>query len=111
MRRSPAVLIAAFLAHTVWASPATKPRSHGNAISGTVARVDSGAVLVRESSGHETTLSVTAATHVTGGALKPGVRVAARWLAKDGRKVATSIRVEPPAIASATPAAPPPHSR
>jgi hypothetical protein len=42
---------------------------------------------------------------VTGGSLKPGARVAVRWLEKDGHKIATSVRVEAPAIAASTPTA------
>jgi len=100
--------LAALLAGTASASPAAKPKNHGNALSGTVLRVDrsAGTVLIREGTGRETTLRVTGATHVKGGALNPGVRVAARWLEKDGHKIATSIRIEASAIASSTPTAP-----
>ena len=42
----------------------------------------------------------TAATKVNGESLKAGDRVAVRYLEHDGKKVATSIRVEPPAVAS-----------
>lgn len=99
--------LAALLAAPASAFPTAKPKSHGNALSGTVLRVDrsAGTVLIREGSGRETTLRLTAATHVKGGALNPGAHVAARWLEKDGRKIATSIRIEPPAIASSTPTA------
>ncbi len=71
-------------------------------------RVDSAAsnFVVREGSGRETRLRRTSATHVTGGNLKPGARVAVRWLEKDGHKIATSVRVEAPAIAVSTPTAP-----
>ena len=102
-----ASVLAALLAVPAPAPTATKPKSHGNALSGTVMRMDSAAsnFVVRESSGHETTLRRTSATHVTGGSLKPGVRVAVRWLEKDGHKIATSVKVEAPAIAASTPTA------
>src|SRR5262245_2134858 len=100
-------ILSALLAAPAPAPTAAKPKSHGNALSGTVIRVDSAAsnFVVRESSGHETTLRRTSATHVTGGNLKAGMRVAVRWLEKDGHKIATSVRVEAPAIAASTPTA------
>src|SRR5215470_977662 len=99
-------VLAVLLAAPAPAPTAAKPKSHGNALSGTVMRVDSSSAstfVVRESSGRETTLRRTSATHVTGGSLKPGVRVAVRWLEKDGHKIATSVKVEAPAIAASTP--------
>src|SRR5262245_53415290 len=103
-----ASVLAALLAAPTPAPTASKPKSHGNALSGTVTRVDaaSSSFVVRESSGRETTLRRTSATHVTGGSLKTGVRVAVRWLEKDGHKIATSVRVEAAAIAASTPTAP-----
>ena len=35
-----------------------------------------------------------------------GDRVAVRWLEKDGKKIATSVRIETPALATITPTAP-----
>jgi hypothetical protein len=106
-------LALSLLAVSAAASTPSKPKSHGNALSGTVLAVDHPAktFVVREASGRQTTLLVTAATHVKGEGLKPGARVAVRWLAKDGKKIATSVRVEPPALASATPTASAPGSR
>ena len=105
-------VLAALLAAPAPAPTAAKPKSHGNALSGTVTRMDSVAsnFVVREGSGRETTLRRTSATHVTGGNLKPGARVAVRWLEKDGHKIATSVRIEAPAIAASTPTAPNPTS-
>jgi uncharacterized protein YndB with AHSA1/START domain len=52
----------------------------------------------------ETTLVMTPATSVHGGHLVEGQRVAVRWLDKEGKHVATSVRIEPPAVAgTATP--------
>src|SRR5262245_60019239 len=101
-------VLAALLAAPAPAPTAAKPKRHGNALSGTVMRVDSATsnFVVRESSGNETMLRRTSATHVTGGSLKPGVHVAVRWLEKDGHKIATSVRVEAAAIAASTPTAP-----
>jgi hypothetical protein len=82
-----------------------KARTHGYALSGTVARVDAAAktFVVKAAGGKETALVRTDATKVRGGMLKVGDRVAVRWLERDGKKIATSIRIEPPAVASATP--------
>jgi hypothetical protein len=87
------------------AAPAAtpKPRTHGNALSGTVVRVDDPhKLLVVRSGGRETSLVMTPATSVHGGPLNTGQRVAVRWLEKDGKHVATSVRVEPAAVAGAT---------
>ena len=90
-----------------------KPKSHGYSVSGTVERVDDKTFVVRTSAGRSTTLARTAATKVNGEAMKAGDHVAVRYLEHDGKKVATSIRVEPPSVATATatPTAPPPASR
>jgi hypothetical protein len=53
----------------------------------------------------------TTATKVNGEAVKAGDRVAVRWLERDGKKIATSIRIEPPVFAAATPVAPAPSTR
>ena len=87
------------------ATPTPRPKTHGNALSGTVVRVDGPKkVLVVRSGGRETTLEMTPATSVHGGKLAEGQRVAVRWLEKEGKHVATSVRIEPPAVAgTATP--------
>ena len=88
------------------ASP-EKPKSHGNSLSGTIARVDTQAntFVVRAATGTETTLVRTKATRIQGPGLSPGDHVAVRWLEKDGRKIATSVRVEAPVLAATTPTA------
>jgi hypothetical protein len=85
-----------------------KTKTHGLSVSGTVTRTDEVAktFIVRTGAGKETTLSRTSATKLNGAGLKAGDRVAVRYLERDGKKIATSIRVEPPAVASATPTAP-----
>src|SRR4051812_26032773 len=88
------------------AAPTPKAKSHGNGIAGTVVRIDSAKkLLVVRAGGHDTSLEMTPATGVHGGPLAQGQRVAVRWLEKDGKKVATSVRVEPPSVAGTTPTA------
>ena len=87
-------------------APTPKPKSHGNGIAGTVVGLDSGRkLLVVRAGGHDTSLAMTPATSVHGGHLAEGQRVAVRWLEKDGKKVATSVRIEPPSVAGTTPTA------
>jgi len=114
----PVALALAALAAAVWAAAATpektpKPKSHGYSVNGTLELVDAKSFVVRSTSGKSTTLVRTTATKVNGDTLKVGDRVAVRYLEHDGKKVATSIRVEPPSVATATatPAAPAPDSR
>jgi hypothetical protein len=86
-----------------------KQKSHGYGVSGTVTKMDdaAGTFVVKTTAGKETTLARTAATKINGAAPRVGDRVAVRWLVHEGKKVATSIRVEPPAVAAATPPATP----
>lgn len=108
-------LFAALLSGPLAAVTPEKTKTHGYSVSGTVSRVDETAktFVVRSGAGKETTLVRTTATKVNGEALKAGDRVAVRYLERDGKKIATSIRVEPPAVATVTvtPAAPPPSTR
>jgi hypothetical protein len=105
------VLVAACLlsAEVAWgaASP-SKAKVHGFALSGTVASVDDAnkTLTVRASSGHQTTLIWTSATSVFGGKLAAGQSVTLRYLDRDGKHIATSIRISPPPSPSvaATPA-------
>jgi hypothetical protein len=87
----------------------THPRSHGYSVVGVVIRMDVVAKTfsVQTQAGVETTLVRTSATRVQGDALKPGDRVAVRYMEKDGKKIATSVRIEPVATASVTPTAAP----
>lgn len=84
----------------------THPKSHGYSLAGVVVRVDAKAktFAVRSGAGTETTLVRTRATHVQG-ELKAGDRVAVRFLEKDGKKIATSVRIEPTAVSAVTPTA------
>lgn len=107
MRRIiPIALLAAALAASASGFPASsttpRPKSHGNALSGVVVRVDEARkLLVVRAGSRETTLAMTPATSVHGGPLAGGQRVAVRWLEKDGKKVATSVRIEPASVAGA----------
>ena len=85
-----------------------KQKSHGYGVSGTITKMDDAAstFVVKTAAGKDTLLLRTAATKVNGATPKVGDRVAVRWLVHEGKKVATSIRVEPPAVAGATPTAP-----
>jgi hypothetical protein len=110
MRRLPLIPLASLLLWTAAADPARavtptpRPKTHGYAVSGVVVRVEPKRLLVVRSGGRETALVMTPATSVHGGRLAEGQRVAVRWLEKEGKHVATSVRIEPPAVAgTATP--------
>ncbi len=76
-------------------TPAVKPKGHGHAVEGRVVSVAAHrSFVVRTETGEESTLVLTSATHLTGGAIAPGQLVAVRYLAREGKKVATSVRVE-----------------
>jgi len=79
-----------------------KPKSHGYSVNGTVEQLNAETFVVKTSAGKSTTLVRTTATKVNGDTLRVGGRVAVRYLEHDGKKVATSIRVEPPSVATAT---------
>ena len=91
----------------------THSKSHGYSVAGVIVRVDVAAKTfsVQSPAGAETTLVRTSATRVQGSALKPGDRVAVRYMEKDGKKIATSVRIEPAASAAVTPTAAPAGSR
>ena len=88
-----------------------KTKTHGFSVAGFVARTDDAAhtFVVRTSAGKETTLVRTSATKLNGKALTAadralaaGDHVAVRYLERDGKKIATSIRLDPPTVATAT---------
>jgi cold shock CspA family protein len=87
----------------------THPRSHGYSLAGVIVRVDVAAktFAVQSATGAETTLVRTSATRVMGDHLKPGDRVSVRYMEKDGKKIATSVKVEPVFAAAVTPTAAP----
>ena len=107
------LLFVTLASNLIAASADKTAKTHGYSVSGTVGKIDDAAktFVVRTSAGKDTTLVRTAATKVNGEGLKPGDRVVVRYLERDGKKVATSIRIEPPAVAGATPTAPTPSTR
>jgi hypothetical protein len=87
-------------------TPVPRAKSHAHTVEGRVVSVTPHhAFVVRTSTGTEATLVLTGATHLSGGDLAPGGVVTARYLAREGRKVATSVRVEPAPGATPTAAA------
>jgi len=102
-----ACLLAAHLA--LGAAAPSKARVHGFALSGTVVSLDARkkTLVVRGASGKETTLAWTSATSIFGGKLVAGQTVTLRYLDRDGKHIATSIRISP-APATRTPSPPTP---
>jgi hypothetical protein len=74
-------------------------KTHGYALSGTIASVDEGrkTFVVKNAAGKDTSLVWTAATTVMGGQLKAGARVTLRYLNRDGKHIATSVSIGEPA--------------
>ena len=103
------VLLFCGLAGALPGATPEKPKNHGYGVSGTITKMDepAGTFVVKTAAGKETVLARTTATKINGAAPRVGDRVAVRWLVHEGKKVATSIRVEPPAVAAATPPATP----
>jgi hypothetical protein len=96
------ILVLSFATFAAAATPTpNKAKVHGVALSGRVSRVDRAKLTfaVRDESGREVALSWTAATKITGGELKAGEPVTLRYLDKDSKHIATTIRVGPPAPA------------
>ena len=97
------------LAAAAFADSPSKSKAHGLSLSGTVVSVDGTAMkmTVKTSAGKQVPLVWTAATKTAGGMVKTGVKVTVRYLEKEGKNIATSIRIETAqAAASGTPAAP-----
>jgi hypothetical protein len=85
----------------------SRVKAHGIALSGTVSSVDfaAKAFAVRDSAGKNTSLVWTDATKVTGGTLKVGEKVTLRYLVKDRKNIATSVKIAVP-LPQQTPASP-----
>ncbi len=76
-------------------TPTPKARSHGRAVEGRVVSViPHRSFVVRTAAGEDAALVLTGATHLSGPPLAPGQAVSVRYLAREGKKVATSVRVE-----------------
>jgi len=84
-------------------TPAVRAKAHGISLSGRVSGLDPAkkTFSVRDLAGHETALVFTAATKVSGGDLKVGETVTLRYLDKDTRHIATTIRISAPLPPSA----------
>ncbi len=101
MKRILVFLMVAVLAvaGSMYAAGTTKTkviRSHGKQSYGTVSAVDdSGKSFTLKSKGADQTIYWTEGTKVQGGTLKTDERVTVRWMEKDGKKIATSIRIAP----------------
>lgn len=95
MKKAAFVALFSFVA-AVGAMPAAQSKSvHAMTMSGTVSAVDQKAKTfsLKDEKGKEIAITWTAATRVTGGALKDGDRVNVSVFTKDGKNVATSIRI------------------
>jgi len=86
----------------------SKAKVHGFSLSGTVDRLDEAkkTLVVRNASGKETSLVWTNATNVISGKLAVGQAVTLKYLDRDGKHIATSIRISPPAAAAGPTPAP-----
>lgn len=97
------------LAAAAFADTPPKSKAHGLSVTGTVVSVDGTAkkMMVKTPAGKQVPLVWTDATKTAGGAVKSGVKVTVRYLEKEGKNIATSIRIETvdPAAASVPPGA------
>ncbi len=86
------------------ASAATAKGTHAMTMSGTVAAVDQNAKTfsLKDDSGKQTSIAWTSATKVHGGTLKDGERVNVSVVQKDGKNIATSIRIASAKVAKAS---------
>jgi len=91
------VVFAALLVSLSGASP-SHVKTHGIALSGTVSNLDFAAktFVVRDSAGKDTHLVWTDATKVAGGTLEVGERVTLRYLVKNKKNIATSVKIAAP---------------
>jgi hypothetical protein len=106
LNKTVSVVAALFLAAASFgANPPSKSKVHGLSVTGTVASVEEAAkkMVVKTAAGKLVPLVWTGATKTIGGFVKAGAKVTVRYLEKDGKNIATSIRIEPdkPAVASA----------
>ncbi len=86
------------------ASVSTAKGNHATTMTGTVSSLDQSAKTfgLKTTDGKTTRISWTAATKVRGGSLKDGERVDVSVFPKDGKNIATSIRVSPAKVAKAS---------
>jgi hypothetical protein len=100
-------LIAGTLLVSLSGAGPSRVKAHGIALSGTVSSVDfaAKAFVVRDSAGKSTSLVWTDATTVTGGTLKLGEKVTLRYLVKNRKNIATSVKIAAP-LPQQTPGSP-----
>ena len=110
MKRAGVVsFLALALAASLSGAAPTRAKAHGLPFSGRIASLDAAkkTFLVAGAGGRTMTLVWTDATKVSGGDLKTGEEVTLRYLDKDGKHIATSIRIGPPTpptpVVAATP--------
>jgi cold shock CspA family protein len=104
MKKSALVLSIVFAAAVCVSSVAMAKGAHAMTMSGTVSAVDakSKTFSLKDAKGKEIPITWTAATRVRGGSLKDGERVKVSVLPKDGKNVATSIRIAAAKMAKAS---------
>jgi hypothetical protein len=95
MKRNAVAVTIAFVAALSLASVVSAKGAHATTMSGVASAVDQKAKTfsLKDASGKETPITWTSATRVRGGALKDGERVNVSVFQKDGKTVATSIRI------------------
>ena len=104
MKRTVWVSLLALMISVCVASVSTAKGNHAMTMTGTVSSVDKSAMTfsLETKDGKQTPISWTSATKVHGGALKDGEHVDVSVLPKDGKNVATSIRISPAKVAKAS---------
>ena len=104
MRKRAFVSLVAVVIALGVASAATAKGAHAMTMSGTVSALDEKAktFALKTDAGSETPITWTSATRVRGGTLKDGDHARVSILQKDGKNVATSIRISSAKTASKT---------
>ncbi len=99
MKATLGLILALSMAGEAAAADPPSSKSHAGTLSGTVASIDTAhkSLVVRDGQGRQVHVVWTGATRVTGPALKPGETVTVRWMPRDGKKVATVVKVHAPA--------------
>ncbi|HYB52998.1 MAG TPA: hypothetical protein VEG84_03950 [Thermoanaerobaculia bacterium] len=97
-----------FVAGVASAQSSSTPKNHASTLTGTVAAMDEvkKTLVVHDAQGKDTQVVWTGATRMTGGTLKIGQSVTVRWMHRDGKKIATIVKVhdaESVTTASASP--------
>lgn len=87
-------------------APAT---THGQELNGTITSVNDKAktFVIKDAAGKATTVTWTAATRVEGGVLKASEMATVRAMPKDGKTIATSVKIAPVVAAKPAPKAAP----